>query len=248
MIPATSSLSPENAMDGRIPSSRDVLDALAMNTGKKCQSRHEIIQELRNLGVNTEALNPLSMEGLSSLLDGFHVLINTYTQAKRAGRPRMNPANIPVLTNTDKAIVRYLFESKGQVSSLKMSRELDIPLSTIQRRRKRLQDILIETNYSLKSEKLGWRNASLYVSSTSGRTEVIGKEILDMSELVSSVTRTVGDSSFDLKVDMIFKTIEDLTTLIDKIKSMEGVSAVIWSESLKLIGRNETGKKVIDAC
>jgi DNA-binding Lrp family transcriptional regulator len=247
MIPANTSLSSENTAVGKTPSREDIANAISIGTRKNCQSRHEILKELENLGVNTDALNSLSIEGLTSLLDGFHVLIDTYTQPKRPGRPKINPDNMPVLTHTDKAILRQLFESKGRISSLKISRELDIPLSTIQRRRKRLQDTLIETNYSLKSEKLGWRSAALYVSSTSGKTEAIGKEILDMSELVSSVTRTVGDSSFDLKVEMIFKTIEDLTSLIDKVKSMEGVSAVIWSESLKIIGKNESGKKVIDA-
>lgn len=247
MTPATTSLSSENARDAQIISRQNILDNINMNTDKKCQSRHEILKELENLGVNVDTLNSLSIEGLASLLNGFQAVINTCTQAKRPGRPKINPENMPVLTSTDKAILRYLFESKGRVSSLKISRELDIPLSTIQRRRKRLQDILIETNYSIRSEKLGWRNASLYVSSTSGKAELIGKEILDMSELVSSVTRTVGDSSFDLKVEMVFKTIEELTSLIDKIKSMEGASAVIWSESLKLIGRKEVSKKVVDS-
>lgn len=247
MTPATTSLSSENARDAQISSRQNILDNINVNTDKKCQSRHEILKELENLGVNIDTLNSLSIEGLASLLNGFQVVINTCTQAKRPGRPKINPENMPVLTNTDKAILRYLFESKGRVSSLKISRELDIPLSTIQRRRKRLQDILIETNYSIRSEKLGWRNASLYVSSTSGKAELIGKEILDMSELVSSVTRTVGDSSFDLKVEMVFKTIEELTSLIDKIKSMEGASAVIWSESLKLIGRKEVSKRVVDS-
>jgi DNA-binding Lrp family transcriptional regulator len=151
------------------------------------------------------------------------------------------------LTSADKTILHHLFSSQGHTSSLKLSRELNIPLSTIQRRRKRLQDSLIETRYSLKIEKLGWRNATLLISTASGKIETIGQEILDMSDLVSSVTRAMGGSNFDLRVEVIFKTNTDLMMLIDRIKSTEGVSGLIWSESLKLIGKRETNNKIIDS-
>lgn len=226
---------------------RDIMYGLGSSTGKKNQSRHEILKELASFGVNTNELNPLSIESLDNLLNGLNALMNAHNQSRKPGRPRLNPDSIPVLTSNDKAILRFLSESKGHVSSLKISRELEIPLSTIQRRRKRLQDIAIESNYSLKAEKLGWRSASLYVSSTSGRTETIGKEILDMSDQVASATRTMGDNSFDLRIEVIFRTVEDLTALIDKIKSMAGVSNVIWSESLKVIGKNNINKKIIDS-
>lgn len=216
----------------------------------QCQSRHEILEQLANLGVNTEELGSLSMEGLANVLNGFRVLMvarDQQQQHRKPGRPKRDANAIPALTNADKTILHHLFSSQGHASSLRLSRELDIPLSTIQRRRKRLQDGLIETCYSLKIEKLGWRNATLLVSTANGRIEAIGQEILDMSDLVSSVTRAMGGSDFDLRIEVIFKTNTDLMTLIDKIKSTGGVSGLIWSESLKLIGKRETNNKIIDS-
>lgn len=226
---------------------KDEMTSLGTSTYKKNQSRHEILNELANFGVNTKELSALSIDGLDNLLNGLKGLMSTQDKAKKPGRPRMNPDNMPVLTNKDKAILRLLSESKGRVSSLRISRELDIPLSTIQRRRKRLQDIAIESNYFIRADKLGWRTAMLHISSTSGRTEAIGREILDMSDQVASATRTVGDNSFDLRIEVIFRTIDDLTAIIDKIKAMTGVGNVIWCESLKVIGKNDINKKIIDS-
>ena len=244
MIPLATSL--ESDGKNGLKAIEDKPNTSAQTAGKKCQSRHELLNELESLGVNTEALSPLHMDTLEDLLNGFHTLMNAKVQSKGPGRPR-HDANTIVLTSVDKTILRHLFASQGHVSSLRLSRELNIPLSTIQRRRKRLQDTLIETRYCLRAQKLGWRNASLYVSSASGQTEVIGKEILDMSEMVYCVTRMLGDNSFDLRIDVMFKTMEDLTLLIDKIKSKEGVRGVIWSESLKKIGEKEVDSKMISS-
>jgi DNA-binding Lrp family transcriptional regulator len=249
VIPVATSLTTEHCNGLSIVDKNDCIDAFKSTTGegKECQSRHEILEELGHLGVNTEELALLSIEGLANLLNGFRVLMIARDQPRKPGRPKRNGGDMPVLTNADKTILHHLFSSQGHASSLKLSRELNIPLSTIQRRRKRLQDGLIETSYSLKIEKLGWRNATLLVSTASGKIETIGQEILDMSDLVSSVSRAMGGSNFDLRVEVIFKTNTDLMTLIDKIKSTEGVSGLIWSESLKLIGKRETSNKIIDS-
>jgi DNA-binding Lrp family transcriptional regulator len=228
----------------------DLIEAFRMkhDTAKECQSRHEIIEALKDLGVNTDELSSLSIEGLANLLQGFHVLMDNREPRRRPGRPRRNENDLPVLTKTDKIILNHLLSSQGRVSSLKLSRELDIPLSTIQRRRKRLQDSLIVTRYLLKTERLGWRNATLLISTASGKTETIGRQILDMSDLVSSVTRALGGNNIDLRAEVAFKTNTDLTTLIDRIKSIEGVSGLIWSESLNLIAERETSNKIISEC
>ena len=226
---------------------KGLVTGLGASTSKKNQSRLEILNELAKFGVSTEELSALSIDGLDNLLNGLKGLMSNQNQARKPGRPKTDPDSMPILTSKDKAILRLLSESKGRVSSLRISRELDIPLSTIQRRRKRLQDVAIESNYFLRADKLGWRSAMLNISTTSGRTEAIGREILAMSDQVASATRTVGDNSFDLRVEVIFRTIDDLTGLIDKIKAMAGVSNVNWCESLKLIGRNDINKKIIDS-
>lgn len=243
-------MTPDQHNDFLIEGKKDFTDAVKSKTADNnntLRPRHEILAELKSLGVNTEELGSLSIEGLVNLLDGFRVLMAAREQHRKPGRPRRNPDEIPVLSKSDKIILHQLFSSQGRISSLKLSRDLDIPLSTIQRRRKRLQDSLVETRYLLRMEKLGWRSATLLVSTTNKTAESVGKQVLEMSDLVSSVTRAMGGSNFDLRIEVIFKTTPDLIALIDKIKSMEGISGLIWTESLNLIGRKETSDKIIDS-
>lgn len=214
---------------------------------ERYQSRSQILSELQVLGFETEALDGLSIEDLSSLLINIRELLTSKVERKKPGRPRYDPSSVPVLSHSDKIILQRLIESEGHVSSLSISRELGIPLSTIQRRRKRLEDMLVERNYSLKIGLLGWREATLYASLRGGQAEQIGKKILDASNRVTSVSRTLGGAGLDLRIEVIFKLNSELTPLIDQIKSMEGVSGVIWCESLSLIGkRKEAFKNAIE--
>ncbi|HXV45585.1 MAG TPA: winged helix-turn-helix transcriptional regulator, partial [Nitrososphaera sp.] len=88
------------------------------------------------------------------------------------------PISLRRLTESDKQIMRSLLASRGKVSSVELARKLEIPLTTIQRRRKRLESEFLEVAYSLKLDKLGWRKADLLISTSSGRASAIGKELL----------------------------------------------------------------------
>ncbi|MEM2140538.1 Lrp/AsnC family transcriptional regulator [Nitrososphaera sp.] len=218
------------------------------HAASKHQSRHEILGELESLGVDTDAFSSLPMENLSELLDSLQNLVRASSMHRRPGRPKNNGEYIPVLSEPDKKILRHLFSSNGYVSSLMLSRELGIPLSTVQRRRKRLESNLVERHYTLRVEKFGWRTATLFVSTTNGKTAIVGKDILDMSNTVTSVTRTLGENTIDIKVEVIFRTNHELLLLIDRIKSCDGVRNVFWSESVESIGRNsDCYRQVIDS-
>ena len=48
-----------------------------------------------------------------------------------------------------------------------MSKKLEIPLTTIQRRRKRLEKEFLENDYTLLLEKFGWRRVDFFTFSKS---------------------------------------------------------------------------------
>jgi len=222
--------------------------AAVRHAAGKYQSRHEILGQLESLGVDTDAFSSLPMEKLSELLDSLQNLIKASSMHRRPGRPKNNGEYFPVLSGPDKKILKHLFSSNGYVSSLMLSRELGIPLSTVQRRRKRLESHLVERHYSLKVEKFGWRIATLFVSTTNGKTAIVGKDILEMSNTVTSVTRTLGENTIDIKAEVIFRTNQELLLLIDRIKSCDGVRNVFWSESVESVGRNnDCYQKVLDS-
>lgn len=56
------------------------------------------------------------------------------------------------------------------------------------------------------------------------------------------------DNSFDLRAEIVFKTNSELVSLIDQIKSKEGVRNVLWSEYVQLVAKNEnTCKWIIES-
>lgn len=212
------------------------------------QSRQELLEEIARRGLNINALRSLSIEELSDLLQSIKRSDEATNHKARRGRPRRVEGSIPSLSKSDKIILARLCSSQGRTSSLLLSRDLGIPLSTIQRKRKRFESILVERYYSLKVDALGWRKANLFVSTTSGMAVTVGKNILEMNDMVTSVSRVLGENSSDLMVEIIFRTNMELASIIDTIKSKEGVKDVIWNENLGIIGKNNACyTKIIDA-
>lgn len=202
------------------------------------QSRQELLEQIASRGVNVQVLGALSMEELSDLLRSIRNLDDANNQKGKRGRPRRIEGAISPLSKSDREILARLCASKGHISSLLLSRDLGIPLSTIQRKRKRFENVLVERNYLLRVDTLGWRKANLFISTTNGMAPEVGKKILEMDDMVVSVNRVLGENASDLMVEIVFRTNMELAALIDHVKSNEGVKDVIWNENLGLIGKN----------
>ena len=198
--------------------------------------RIEIIEELEDLGVVTNSLSLLSDGELEGLLGSLDSLVDV--QGPRRGRPRADDDDSPVtLSPVDKKILYHFFSRHGNVTSLSLSKELGVPLSTIQRRKKRLEDTLIDIIYSPRLEKLGWRTASLSILA-GGNVSELGRAILEVSDRILSATRIIGRDDADIVAQVAFRTNSELMSLIDQVKEKEGVRAVSWSEVVELIGTN----------
>lgn len=203
-------------------------------------SRDELLAELEGFGVNILAFDSLPTMILADVLMSFKGIMNG--TAGRKGRKLRSSSESheepPILSATDKKILKTLLTSNGSVSSLTLSKNLDIPLSTVQRRRKRLEANLLDETYSLKLDKFGLRSAVLFITTSSASTELIGREILSWDNEVESVKRCIGENSIDLQVEVVFESNKELLTIIERIKAVEGVTKVSWSEAIKMIGRN----------
>jgi DNA-binding Lrp family transcriptional regulator len=206
------------------------------------ESRHALLERLRSLGINIQAFESLSLGELSDLLYGLNKILSaTNKQDENSNRRGSGKGNLlPVLSVTDKRILKALILSAGRVSSLKLSKDLDIPLTTVQRRRKRLEDLFLETSYRLQVEKFGWRRAILFLSTQKGLTFSVAKDLLSWKEPILSVCRTMGANEIDLHAEFIFRHNSELLNLIEKIRTIEGIKNVTWSESIQVIGSNPT--------
>jgi DNA-binding Lrp family transcriptional regulator len=206
----------------------------------KSMSRDDLLIELEGFGIDVEAFDSLPTVIIADILASLRKIMNTPLGRKERS-PRGGSGSHegpPILSETDKKILKTLLTSSGNVSSLTLSKNLDIPLSTVQRRRKRLEASLLEEVYSLRMDKFGLRSAILFLTTSSGSTELIGREILSWDNEVVSVKRCIGENSVDLQVEIVFESNKELLTIMERIKSVDGVTNVSWSEAVKVIGKN----------
>ena len=143
------------------------------------------------------------------------------------------------LSLVDKQILKVLLEPEGGVSSRVLEEKLGIPRSTIQRRRRHLEQTYLQHTYSLNLEQLGYRRVDLLIFTGGGATSAIAHELLKRDEVVS-VGRSIGEHTIDLRAEVIVKDNSELLGLLELVKGMPSVKDVIWSEIVDMIGQKRS--------
>jgi hypothetical protein len=141
----------------------------------------------------------------------------------------------PNLTAVDKKILKLLLTPDGKHSSKSLARKLGIPPSTIQRRRKRLEKFL-EISYTLCLKTFGWHKVDFLIATESGRTGVIGSELLKRDEVIY-VGKSIGQHTIDLRVETILEDNAEILRMMELLKATKGIKEVIWTEIVEVVGR-----------
>lgn len=205
-------------------------------------SRAKLLQELLSMGVETKLLEHFSLEQLQNLASRTKRLertsgdeIKSLTTRRKAGSSGDVDSGDIALTVLDKKILQLLLASSGTISSIAISRKLEIPLTAILRRRKRLESEFLELAYSLKINNLEWRKADMLISTSKRNACSIGKDLLSHNS-ITSVTRSTGVHTIHLHAKIVFRNNIELSNLIEWIKSVDGVEDLIWTEPVELVG------------
>ena len=85
-------------------------------------------------------------------------------------------------------------------------------------------------------EKFGWRRVDFFISVKNGKTNSVANKLLEIDE-VTYVGKSIGEHTIDLRVETIVKDNVILLDLLEKIKGMDGVNDVVWSEIVSVVGR-----------
>jgi DNA-binding Lrp family transcriptional regulator len=216
----------------------DELGATAIqdSTVSPSLSRTELLRELESLGINTGCLQTLTVDQLSNLLYDLNKAANRNATSK-ASHGNAKDAADNNLSAIDKKMLKALLESHGSPSSLQLSRDLQIPISTVLRRRKRLMEQFIRHSYSLRYEAFARRNITFIISLGAGNRSQVVREILSLKG-VTSITRTFGDG-LDLMIEAVVEENEELVELSEKIRSVQGVQRVSFFECLEVLEKNK---------
>jgi DNA-binding Lrp family transcriptional regulator len=212
-------------------------------------SRISLLEQLTSFGFSIDQYTDCTIEQLQDLVRGAKWLRRTYdttgesSESEDDGDSELSHDIVSkkehglYFTEVDKKVMKALLDSSGRVSSLSISRKLEIPLTTVQRRRKRLEGEYLEVSYSLRLDKLGWRKAQLLVSTEKGRTGHVGKELLN-HDSITRVSKSIGEHTIDLHAESVFKNNKELLDVIEWVKSVEGVRDVVWTEPVEMVGKN----------
>src|SRR5215217_8024100 len=145
-----------------------------------------------------------------------------------------NLVNIDII---DKKIIELLIANHDNSF---ISQKLEIPLSTIQRRtRKLFEKEIISTKIELNYEKLGYKRGLLHIYLKKGHFDSIGKIVVEKCGILS-VSVHVGNS--DLVALFVYRDSKDLIETMTNIKEIEGVERVLWSEEVYFIPSPQQNK------
>jgi DNA-binding Lrp family transcriptional regulator len=154
---------------------------------------------------------------------------------------RRGTRNTDKLDKTDILILSDLLKN-ADIKSKEISNKLKIPLSTIQRRRTRIDhSSMLKKGYEIDYKQFGLRRADLMINVSKGDCVIIAQEIVkEYKENVLEASITIGDPQTNLVVEVVYSDSNELFNMILDIKRMEHVEDVRWSEIIKAIIKNDS--------
>jgi hypothetical protein len=141
----------------------------------------------------------------------------------------------PALTAVDKKLLKILLTPNGKHSSKSLARKLGIPATTVQRRRKRLENFL-ELSYNICLKPFGWHKVDFLIATESGKTGQIGKELLKREEVIY-VGKSIGQHTIDLRVETVLQDNAEILRMMELMKATDGIKEVVWTEIVEVVGR-----------
>ena len=146
----------------------------------------------------------------------------------------------PHLSTLDRTILKEILANHEKKTSDFISKKTGDHLTTIQRRRKRLEKEYFKKNEDFFClEKFGWRRVDFFISTRKGRSDEVAKELLTLKQVIS-VGKSIGEHTIDMRVESIVKDNSQILDLMEKMKAMDGIRDVVWSEIVKIVGKKKS--------
>jgi DNA-binding Lrp family transcriptional regulator len=128
--------------------------------------------------------------------------------------------------------------TNGDIKSSDIAARLKVPLSTIQRRRTRIEKSLLKKTYKMDLTVLGYRTAQIFVDVQRGKAKQTGEELLEKFDknIINASTRI--NSNNNLCLEVVYSGSDELHYLLEEIKALPVAAKVEWSEQVMVVGDN----------
>ena len=144
---------------------------------------------------------------------------------------------ISTIDNINLKIIEELLNN-GDIKSSEIASKLAIPLSTIQRRRTKIEKTIVRKTYEMSLSQLGFRTALIFADVQKGKAKETGEKLLKRYDNYILRASTRINSSNNLCLEIIYANSEELHALLEEIKAMPLTTSVDWSEQVYPIGDN----------
>ena len=162
-----------------------------------------------------------------SVINYFFILKDVSINVKAATKERERSPSFTILDKIDYKIISLLIPG---LENKEISKELGIPLSTIQRRtRNIIKNGLVEIKILPNFRRIGLKKGLLHIYIRTGSIKETALEISKFDGVLSSSVH-VGNS--DIVAEFVYEDSEQLIDTIVKIKGLESVERVLWSEEV----------------
>jgi DNA-binding Lrp family transcriptional regulator len=146
--------------------------------------------------------------------------------------------NGPELDELDLKITNELLDD-SDISSTDISKKFDKPLSTIQRRRTKLERTILIKDYGINVKYANWRSGEIFVRVGKGATEAVANQIFENYPnnvtLISTTMNNVGN----MIIHIYFRTSPQMFSIVEKLKRMEAVDDVLYAEHIEVLGERK---------
>jgi DNA-binding Lrp family transcriptional regulator len=144
-----------------------------------------------------------------------------------------------LLNSTSLKIISELLR-KPNISSSSLAKKVQLPLSTLQRRRAKLEEVILQKTYTFDYKSFGARVGDLIINVDKGKSDDIAQSILKKHRNNVTYCHTRIDSTHSVLAHIIYKETAELYYIIEDIKTVEYVNSVSWSETVDVIGDNNS--------
>lgn len=138
------------------------------------------------------------------------------------------------LDSLDIKIILELLDNPNAKGST-LAKKFGLPLSTVQRRRARLEQSVLARKYELDTRQLGWRSAEILMMVGNGKADFIAKELIENFENVTSTSMRIN-SGGNLAACVSYRTSEELHELMENMRRMPSITNIQWTEIVREIG------------
>lgn len=167
-----------------------------------------------------------------------HTVNNSEPISKMDNEDTARPQRLSrLIDNINLKIIEELVKNPSTTSS-SLSTKLEIPLSSLQRRRARIEKYILNKSYQINLRSISGKIGEVVINVEKGKSRDVAKQILKkFKNNVMSVSTRIN-AEHNVAAHIMYNDTAELHALLESIKSMPFVSHLQWSEIVEVIGDN----------